>query len=194
MKRFYISLISVITVVSAWACFGPPPTDNYYMFSVIDRKYFDESQQSSGTDFWNKYIGDESGAYESTSLANVDLKEFNKSKNKIIRTAIKRKDKETINYLKLIIEYSQNNGSNDRWEYPTKQQLAQRKVTLNRIKKAAMAYKGTRYKNRYAYLVMRCNMTQKTHKDNVYYWEKVASKLKDNLFKVEMKNMYAGAL
>lgn len=194
MKRFYISLISVITVVSAWACFGPPPTDNYYMFSVIDRKYFDESQELSGTDFWNKYIGDKSGAYESTSLANVDLKEFNKSKNKIIRTAIKRKDKETINYLKLIIEYSQNNGSNDRWEYPTKQQLAQRKVTLNRIKKAAMAYKGTRYKNRYAYLVMRCNMTQKTHKDNVYYWKKVASKLKDNLFKVEMKNIYAGAL
>ena len=194
MKRFYISLISVITVVSAWACYGLPPTDNYYMFSVIDRKYFNESPQSSGTDFWDKYIGGESGAYESYSLANVDLKEFNKSKNKIIRTAIKRKDTETINYLKLIIEYSQNNGGNDGWDYPTKQQLAQRKVTLNRIKKAALAYKGTRYKNRYAYLVMRCNMTQKAHKDNIRYWEKVASKLKDNLFKVEMKNMYAGAL
>lgn len=194
MKRLFSSLITVVTIVSAWACIGNPPTDNYYMFSIIDRKYFNDSDESSGTDFWDKYIGSESGAYESYSLANVDLKEFNKSKNKIIRTAIKRKDIETINYLKLIIEYSQNNGSKDNWDYPTKQQLAQRKVILKKIKKAAMAYKGTRYKNRYAYLVMRCNMTQKDHKENVRYWEKVASKLKDNLFKVEMKNMYAGAL
>lgn len=192
MKRFYLFFISAITVLSAWACYGSPPTHNFYMFSLINRDVYNSGDESNISTDWDKYIGDK--CTYSDDLADVDLGKFNKSKNRIVQTAIKRKDTETINYLKLIIEYSQNNGERDSWDYPTKKQLAQRKVTLNRIKKAAMAYKGTRYKNQYAFLVMRCNMTLKNHQSNVNYWEKVASKLKSNNFKREMKNIYAGAL
>lgn len=191
MKRFYFSLISAITVLSTWACFGSSPTHNFYMFSLINRDVYNTDDESSSTD-WDKYIGTKC-SYED-DLSDVDLNKFNKSKNRIVQTAIKRKDTETINYLKFIIEYSQNNGERDSWDYPTKKQLAQRKVILNKIKKAAMAYKGTRYKNQYAFLVMRCNMTLKEHQSNVNFWEKVASKLKSNEFKPEMKNIYAGAL
>ena len=198
MKRFYISLISVITVVSAWACGGNPFTenfchwDNYYMFSVINRECFDTDHHNSSTD-WDKYVG-EKDVYSEYDLEHVDLSKFNQSKNKIIRTAIKRNDTETINYLKLIIEFSQNCNVLNDWDYPTKKELAHRKAILNRIKKNAKVYKGTRYRNQYAYLVMRCNMVLEAHQDNVLYWQTIASRLKSKNFKHEMKNIYAGAL
>ena len=195
MKRAFFSFTLLLTMLSAWACYGLPPTDNYYMFSIINRKVFDDDGDPFHlSDHWNSYLRSKNGAENTWGLAWVDLKKFNKSENKIIKTALKRKDSETIKYLKLIIEFSQNTGSDDHWQYPTKQQLAQRKSTLLRIKNAAMAYNSTRYKNQYAYLVMRCNMILKAHQDNVNYWEKYASKLKDSNFKMAMKNIYAGAL
>ena len=62
------------------------------------------------------------------------------------------------------------------------------------VKQKALAYRGTRYKSQYALLVMRCNMTAGNHQENINYWNKTASKLKQNVYKNWMKDIYAGAL
>ena len=59
------------------------------MFSVINRECFDTDHHNSCTD-WDKYVG-EKDVYSTYDLEHVDLSKFNQSKNKIIRTAIKRR-------------------------------------------------------------------------------------------------------
>lgn len=166
------------------------------MFSVFNRDMMKDPFAQETKQYWVDYTGgDESAEYSCDILDMVKPEEFDKSDNLIIRTARKRGDTETLNYLRLLVKYLNNDGSDDsEWNYPTKEQLAQRKATLQQVLKQAQAYKGTKYKNQYALLVMRCNMTAGNHQANINYWEKSARRLKDNVYKRWMKGIYAGAL
>lgn len=194
MKKYLILSLLAVATLQAWAC-GGWIRPNYYMFSVFNRDLMENPFAQETKQYWVDYTGDESAAYSCEMLGNIKPEEFDKSDNMIIETALKRGDKETLNYLRLLVKYLNNDGSDDRsWNYPTKEELAQRKVAVQEVLKQALAYKGTKYKSQYALLAMRCNMTAENHQANITYWEKTASKLKDNVYKRWMKDIYAGAL
>lgn len=195
MKKYLILSLLAVAALQAWAC-GGWVRPNYYMFSVFNRDMMKDPFAQETKQYWVDYTGgDESAEYSCDILDMVKPEEFDKSDNLIIRTARKRGDTETLNYLRLLVKYLNNDGSDDsEWNYPTKEQLAQRKATLQQVLKQAQAYKGTKYKNQYALLVMRCNMTAGNHQANINYWEKSARRLKDNVYKRWMKGIYAGAL
>ncbi len=194
MKKYLILSILAVATLQAWAC-GGWVRPNYYMFSVFNRNLMENPFSKETKQYWIDYTGDEMAEYSCEDLANVKPEEFDKSDNRIIVAARKKGDTETLNYLRLLVKYLNNDGSDDSsWNYPTKEQLAQRKVAVQQVLKQAQAYKGTKYKNQYALLVMRCNMTAQNHQANINYWEKTASKLKDNVYKRWMKDIYAGAL
>ena len=196
MKKFLILSLLAVATLQALAC-GGWVRPNYYMFSVFNRDLMKDPFAQETKQYWVDYTatGDESAEYSCETLDMVKPEEFDKSDNLIIRTARKRGDTETLNYLRLLVKYLNNDGSDDSsWNYPTKDQLAQRKVAIQQVLKQAQAYKGTKYKSQYALLVMRCNMTAGNHQANINYWTKTASRLKDNVYKRWMKDIYAGAL
>jgi len=194
MKKFLILSLLVVATLQAWAC-GGWVRPNYYMFSVFNRDLMNNPFSQETKQYWIDYTGNEAGGYSCEMLANIKPEEFDESDNIIIETARKRGDTETLNYLRLLVKYLNNDGSDDNsWNYPTKEELAQRKVAVQEVLKKAQAYRGTKYKSQYALLVMRCNMTAENHQANIKYWEKTAKKLKDNVYKRWMKDIYAGAL
>ncbi len=194
MRKYLILSLLAVATLQAWAC-GGWIRPNYYMFSVFNRNLMENPFSQETKQYWTDYTGDESAGWACELLDNLKPEEFDKSDNKIIATARKKGDTETLNYLRLLVKYLNNDGSDDNsWNYPTKEQLAQRKVAVQQVLKQAQAYKGTKYKSQYALLVMRCNMTAENHQANINYWEKTASRLKDNVYKRWMKDIYAGAL
>ncbi len=194
MKKFLILSLLAMATLQVWAC-GGWIRPNYYMFSVFNRDMMKNQFYQESVQYWRDYTGYESIDYSFDVLDFVKYEEFDKSDNKIIVAARKKGDTETLNYLRQLVKYLNNDGSDDsEWNYPTKEQLAQRKVALREVLKQAQAYKGTKYKSQYALLAMRCNMTLENHQANITYWEKTASKLKDNVYKRWMKDIYAGAL
>lgn len=193
MKKYLVLSLLAVATLQAWAC-GGWVRPNYYMFSVFNRDLMKNQFSQETKQYWVDYTGDESAEYSCEMLDMINPEEFDKSDNLILRTASNRGDTETLNYLRLLVKYLNNDGSDDEWDYPSKEQLAQRKAVLQEVQKQAQAYKGTKYKNQYALLVMRCNMTAQNHQANISYWEKTASKLKDNVYKRWMKDIYAGAL
>lgn len=193
MKKYLVLSIIAVATLQAWAC-GGWVRPNYYMFSVFNRNLMENPFSQETKQYWIDYTGDEMAGYSCEMLSIVKPEEFDKSDNRIIETARKRGDKETLNYLRLLVRYLNNDGSRDHWDYPTKEQLEQRNVEVQKVLQQAQAYKGTKYKNQYALLAMRCNMTAKNHQANIDYWEKTASKFKESVYKRWMKDIYAGAL
>ena len=194
MKKFIVLSIIAVAALQAWAC-GGWVRPNYYMFSVFNRDLMENPFQNETQQYWVDYVGNFKAAYACDALGSVDEKDFDKSDNMIIATAQKRKDKETLDYLRLLVSYLNHDGSRySRWDYPTKEQIAQDKAAVKKVRTQAAAYHGTKYKNQYALLVMRCNMTEGDHSGNIKYWEKSGSKLPDNVYKRWMKDIYAGAL
>lgn len=194
MKKFIALSLLAAATVQAWAC-GGWVRPNYYMFSVFNRSQMENTYQQEAHQFWASYVGADIDDYMIDSFGRVEPKEFDKSVNALITAAKKKKDNEMLSYLRVLNKYLNNNGADDNeWNYPTKQQLVNRKTAIEQVKSEALAYKGSRLKNQYALLVMRCNMTLKDNKANINYWTTTASKLKDNSYKNWMKDIYAGAL
>ena len=194
MKKFIALSLLAFATLQELAC-GGWVRPNYYMFSVFNRDLMENSYQQEANKFWESYVGDSFYGYMVEDFGNVDPKEFDKSENALIKAAKKKGDTEMITYMRLLNKYLYNNGAGDtEWNYPTKAQLANRKTVISQVKSQAMAYRGSKLKNQYALLVMRCNMTQKNHQANINYWNNTASKLKDSPYKNWMKDIYAGAL
>ena len=183
-----------LATMQAWAC-GGWVRPNYYMFSVFNRDMMEDTYQQEANKFWASYVGDDFYDSMLSDFGNVTPQEFDKSENALITTAKKKNDTEMLSYLRLLNKYLNNNGAGDNeWNYPTKEQLANRKAVIKQVLTQALAYKGSKLKNQYALLVMRCNMTLKDNQGNINYWTTTASKLKDSLYKNWMKDIYAGAL
>jgi hypothetical protein len=80
------------------------------------------------------------------------------------------------------------------WDYPTKEELAKNKRTLDVVRVYALSKVKTRLRSQHALLYMRCNMILGRHQDNINFWEQTASKFIETVYKDMMKNIYAGAL
>ena len=179
MKRFFIiSVLTLFVMPYAMACGGGWPTYNYYMFSVLDYEY---NPVDTNTDrFWNTYSNGAVTEFDAEALMDI---------------AKRRGDKETQNYLTLLQDYLEACGANDNpWDYPSKEEKAQREKNLNKILNATKLYKGTRYKEHYALLQMRANRALKRYNDNISFWQKTGSAFAASPYRNRMEGIYAGAL
>ena len=110
MKKFLILSLLAVATLQAWAC-GGWVRPNYYMFSVFNRDLMENPFSQETKKYWVNYTGDEMAEYSCESLANVKPEEFDKSDNRIIVAARKKGDTETLNYLRLLVKYLNNDAT-----------------------------------------------------------------------------------
>ena len=182
MKRFLIvSLMAILLCQDSVACMWEPESYNCYMFSVFRRERMDESRTSKRfNQFWSDYLGE---------------KVYYFSCSAVMEKAQQLGDREMIAYLQELEKYLDISSQlRETWTYPTKEDLALRRETLNTMTKKAAAYKGTRLKAQWMLLRMRANMILGENKFNVNYWNNTASKMPPSIYRDMMENIYAGAL
>lgn len=181
MKKFLIAnIIAASMATSAWGCAIESPDHNFYMFSVFKRECMNPAYINDINKYWKEYAGDKDNG----------MTEYYKWCGDDIRMAAKRKgDTQMLTYTKWLNLYLKTCESigQDSWNYPTKQQLAERKKNLTLILNNAKAYKGTRLKSQYALLRMRANMVLGYDNQNVEFWTATASKLQQSVWKEAMK-------
>lgn len=180
-KFLLVSVFSSLAVASGWGCSGII-THNYYMMDVApsigDTEYFTNQFDK----FWQNYMNEDNIGYRW-------------SKDRIMETARSKGDTDMVAYLTQLNAFLDIcDQLQETWTYPTKEQLAARKTTLQNMKTAAANYRGARLRSQYALLAMRANMLLKDHQANLAYWKSKSGNLPDNIYKEMMRNIYAGAL
>jgi len=188
MKRFLAISLFVAAILSyAMACIWEWPTHNGYMFSVF-RNGDDYTQFSKDIDlYWANYANGKTSKWGTFYFDNT---------GSVRQAATDKGDTEMLNYLDLFDKYMEvaNAVSQNVWDYPTKEQLAQRKQTLQEVLTTATAYKGKKLNGQYALLVMRANMMLGNDAASISYWEKKAKRLPADAWREAMRNIYARAL
>ena len=183
MKRFWIiSTLCVTAFVKGWGCAHEYSNHNYYMMNVTSRYNDQPDFEERFNQFWRNYVGDE------------DLT-FAWGQDRIQEVAREKQDKEMLAYLEHLKNYLDiSQQLRNTWEYPTKEELAERNRQLQAMKTAAGDYRGSRLRAQYALLNMRANMLLKDHAANIAYWEQKSGNLPEGAYKDMMRNIYAGAL
>lgn len=183
MKKFII--ISLLTVVSlpllACADIG---TYNYYLFNLYDNDEFAYRMERITSNNWKVYMG----------LGEDDWFWF--SEEKVTEVAKQKNDALMQSYVHQLARYLKvcDDVQGDQWNYPTKEELAQRRTTLEAIRAYANTKLRTRLRSQHGLLYMRANMLLGNHADNVKFWEETASQYINSVYKDMMYNIYAGAL
>ena len=182
MKRFLLTNLMAIASITAWPCAGEFITHNYYMMDVAPRNENLLNFEERFNQYWKTYTG------------NDDI-EYHWSKDIIMDTARQKDDVDMIAYLTHLNNYLDiSHQLGEDWSYPTKEQLAERRVMLQNMKKAALNYKGARLRAQYALLNMRANMLLGDHEANISCWNARSGNLPESAYKDMMRNIYAGAL
>lgn len=188
MKRFLAAnFLAAAFATHAMGCAIEMPDHNYYMFSVFQRECMSPAFTEGINEYWKNYAGDNGN----------NMTEFFKWCNADIVAAAKKKgDSQMLTYLKWLNLYTKTceSISADSWDYPSKQQLAERRRNLTLILNNAKAYSGTRLKSQYALLRMRANMVLGMDNENAAFWNSTASRLPQSVWKEAMRNIYARAL
>ena len=183
MKKFII--ISLLTVVSLplLACAGIG-TYNYYLFNLYDNDEFAYRMERITSNNWKVYMG----------LNENDWFWF--SEEKVTEVAKQKNDALMQSYVHQLARYLKvcDDVQGDQWNYPTKEELAQRRTTLEAIRAYANTKLSTRLRSEHGLLYMRDNMVLGNHADNVKFWDETASQYINSVYKDMMYNIYAGAL
>ena len=183
MKRFLvISIMALMLSVEGFACIGIG-THNYYLFSVFNREKMGQSLFTERLDaFWKNYT-------------NGLVDEWRWHDKEIYAYAQQKGDKDMVAYLDELKKYLDiSDQMQETWDYPTKEQLAERKQTLQNMIVKADAHRNGKMGVQWRLLRMRANMVLGKHQDNLTYWHNVASQLSPSVYKDMMQNIYAGAL
>ena len=113
----------------------------------------------------------------------------------IIAAAQKKGDVLMVSYVKNLEKYLKcAQRAQDTWDYPTKEELAEDKRTLEAVRLYAEGKTKSRLRSQHALLLMRCNMMLGRHQDNITFWEQTASQFINSVYRDMMQNIYAGAL
>ncbi|MCQ2290224.1 MAG: hypothetical protein MJZ63_02980 [Muribaculaceae bacterium] len=195
MKRFIVLSFLLANVVAAFAC-GPFARPHFFVFSVYPTTQWQQVGKTEMVKYWEDYTGKKEIEWEVDALSDVNLKEFNKSENSIVQTALKKNDTETINYLKKLIQYLQISEklAPNAWNYPSKEDVAKYQKELRDIRNSARIYKGEKYRPQYTLLEMRCNLALGQEALNKKLWVNTAYKLPASVYRDMMKGLYANAL
>ena len=183
MKRFIITNLLAAMVLPMLACAGGWTT-NYYLFRIYDSQEFSDRVQETCTNNWKAYLG----------KSPDDWYWFNA--DEVIEFAQKKGDVLMVSYVQNLVKYLDcaRSVSNERWEYPTKEEIATRNKTLESVRTYALAKTKSKFRSQHALLYMRCNMLLAKHQENVIFWEETANQYIETVYKDMMKNIYAGAL
>jgi len=183
MKSVKFLLVSLALLVNslAYACCEPTYTPGeYYVFYTYPKQYNDTKPKTDKSiEEWCKLIGNQATVNDikavvySFPLADLEtiLAKKGGSKNSFIKYLRKNKDTEIVNYLVLAkrCEIARAKRA-DKWWYPTKEDLQY--FDLQEIVQEALAYKGTRLKNRYLLQAVRAAYTMKNYDLCIELWEK----------------------
>ena len=82
----------------------------------------------------------------------------------------------------------------EQWDYPSKAEVALEKAQLQRMRNAALNYKGSRLTQQYTLLLMRCYLLEANVKGILNVWNTRASRLPVGIYKEMCRNIYAYAL
>lgn len=182
MKKFLaISiLLSLLAYGKCRACISEPPTYNYYMMRVCPRT--NAGFEKRANRFWYEY-------------SNWKCDSYLYHKSTIREIATEREDHEILAYMDELDRYLKICGQlKETWSYPTAQELAARKTTLQQIAVKCKAYKGTRLEAQYALLLMRVQMLLGQYDANIQFWTGTARKMRPSVYRGMMENIYANAL
>jgi len=183
MKRFIVtSLLTVVTVLPAAACAWSEST-NYYLFRAYNPKEFRMHVDDVTTNNWKVYLG-------SNEMY------FNFDADEVKKFARKKGDLLMVSYVENLEKYLACAEAKRResWDYPTKEELAQRQRTLLAVRAYAQSKLKSRLRSQHALLVMRCNMLLGRHAENVTFWVTTGSAMIESVYRDMMFNIYAGAL
>ena len=183
MKRFIIINLLAAMVLPMLACAGGWTT-NFYLFRIYDSQEFSEHVQDICRDNWRAYL----------CKSPDDWYWFNA--DEVIKYAQDKGDALMVSYVQNLEKYLEcaRSVSSERWEYPTKEELANRNKTLQAVRAYALGKIKSRLRSQHALLYMRCNMLLARHQENVTFWEQTANEYIETVYKDMMKNIYAGAL
>ena len=183
MKRFIIINLLAAMVLPMLACAGGWTT-NFYLFRIYDSQEFSEHVQDICRDNWKADL----------CKSSDDWYWFNA--DEVIKYAQDKGDALMVSYVQNLEKYLEcaRSVSSERWEYPTKEELANRNKTLQAVRAYALGKIKSRLRSQHALLYMRCNMLLARHQENVTFWEQTANEYIETVYKDMMKNIYAGAL
>ena len=183
MRRFISISILTLMALPMMAC-AAGGTYNHYLFNLYDKDDFSNRVQNICNDNWKAYLG------------MGDDEWFWFDADKVIKAAQQKNDALMVSYVNQLKRYLScaSDVMGDKWNYPSKGELAQRKATLEAVRTYAQSKLKTRLRSQHALLFMRCNMLLKRHAENVSFWETTASQYIETVYKDMMQNIYAGAL
>ncbi|MBR6278915.1 MAG: hypothetical protein IKR41_09200 [Bacteroidales bacterium] len=199
MKKFLISAIIIMlincNVKADVSCYGLE-TYNHYLFKILEKN---QSEDFGYMKFWIDYTGANQAvsSYDlSYSVENIenDVK-AGSSTNAILQTAILKKDNEMIAYLKDLSKYLNiNDDLYNQWDYPSEEQIRSMLSEYEKILDNAKKYNGTRLKDRYRLMTMRCMFQLEKYSELEKYWLAEGIKTQDEYCKKTMTGLFAGAL
>ena len=195
MKKFILISLMAVMALPMMAC-GWYGTDNIYLYRVYDSKEFSERVDEITRNNWKAYLG-------------INPEYFYFDANQVIEAAKKKNDALMVSYVQhlqqylsikkkndaLMVSYVQHlqqylsicsDVRDDRWEYPTKEKLAQRNQALRAIQAYAFSKIKTKLRSQHALLYMRCNMVLGLNRDNITFWEQTASQFIETVYKDEL--------
>ena len=187
-RSLALLMVSVCFGIHAQACVDERPDHNYYMFSVFNRDETSPAYLDNIAEYWKKYVGDHS--------EDIYYYSYIWNKESILKAAQRKKDMEMQTYLKRLNAYLDacDKLNTNSWDYASKQERQKALLSLNQLANAAKLYKGSRLKSQYALLRMRINMLRNLNQQNISYWNTIASKLPQSMWREAMYNIYARAL
>ena len=183
MKRFIITNLLAALALPMLACYGGGTT-NYYLFRIYDSQEFSERVNTICGENWKAYLGKPKDEW------------YWFDADEVTEAAKAKGDNLMVSYVQNLGKYLQcaRSVSYERWEYPTKEELAERNKTLQDVRTYALSKLKSRLRSQHALLYMRCNMLLGNHQENVAFWQEIADKYIETVYKDMMKNIYAGAL
>lgn len=173
----------LLAATTAHACVSEAPRHNSYLFSVFNRSLMGDRFTDATEKFWQRYVG------------NADMASYRwGGREEVMNKAKKQKDVEMQTYCHRLNSYLDNCVNFNAWDYPTKQQLANRAATLNNLLRASKAYQGKRLRAQYDLMRMRALLGLKRYQEGVNFWNATGKRMQPSVYRDMARNIYAGCL
>lgn len=184
LRKFTSSLtLMLLAATTAHACVSEAPRHNSYLFSVFNRSLMGDRFTDATEKFWQRYVG------------NADMPSYRwGGREEVMNKAKKQKDVEMQTYCRRLNSYLDNCVNFNAWDYPTKQQLANRAATLNNLLQASKAYQGKRLRAQYDLMRMRALLGLKRYQEGVNFWNATGKRMQPSVYRDMARNIYAGCL
>lgn len=184
VKSIVISFLLLMSALPTVACIWAD-SHNSYLYSLYDKQEFCYRTDEVCTANWKAYMG----MGDNVEYYYFDVEEVKKY-------AANHGDQLMYSYLENLDLYLNcaREVRDERWDYPTKEQLAKRRQTLLQVRTYAQGQLKTKLRSQHALLFMRCNMLLGKHAENVSFWEQTATQYIWTIYKDMMYDIYAGAL